>query len=102
MKQHEYEKQKCTNQECTDRVAREKIKVDIAQMHRWFNFTTEYWNNMKSFARRSSNERQFFTYDELCEKPQEIVDDLFRFLNLVFDFILDGLEHRWVGLLKGL
>lgn len=82
MKQHEYEKQKCTNQECTDRVAREKIKVDIAQMHRWFNFTTEYWNNMKSFARRSSNERQFFTYDELCEKPQEIVDDLFRFLNL--------------------
>jgi len=51
-------------------------------MHRWFNYTTDNWDMMKDFARRSSLERQFFTYDEMCDRPQEIANDLFRFLRL--------------------
>lgn len=82
MKQHTYDTYRCTDQECADHVAKQKVKVDIAQMHRWFNFTTDYWNSMKRFARSSSNERQFFTYDELCDRPHDIVNDLFRFLGL--------------------
>merc|ERR1712194_88054 len=61
---------------------KQKVRVDLAQMHRWFNYTTDNWDMMKDFARRSSLERQFFTYDEMCDRPQEIANDLFRFLRL--------------------
>lgn len=82
MKQHALDTNRCTDSECADRVAKQKIRVDLAQMHRWFNYTTDYWDMMKDFARRSSLERQFFTYDEMCDRPQEIANDLFRFLRL--------------------
>jgi hypothetical protein len=70
MKQHALDTNHCTDSECADRVAKQKIRVDLAQMHRWFNYTTDYWDMMKDFARRSSLERQFFTYDEMCDRPQ--------------------------------
>ena len=70
MKQHALDTNRCTDSECADRVAKQKIRVDLAQMHRWFNYTTDYWDMMKDFARRSSLERQFFTYDEMCDRPQ--------------------------------
>ena len=106
MKQHAFDTHRCTDSECVEQVAKQKVRVDLAQMHRWFNYTTEYWNLMKDFARRSSHERQFFTYDEMCDRPQarskvsnprcattpppgfllahtqEIANDLFRFLQL--------------------
>ena len=70
MKQHALDTNRCTDSECADRVAKQKIRVDLAQMHRWFNYTTDNWDMMKDFARRSSLERQFFTYDEMCDRPQ--------------------------------
>merc|ERR1711959_679753 len=82
MKQHAIAASRCADSECAERVAKQKVRVDIAQMHRWFNHTADYWDKMKDFARRSSLERQFFTYDELCDRPQEIANDLFRFLRL--------------------
>jgi hypothetical protein len=82
MKQHALDTYRCTDSECTEKVTKHKVRVDLAQMHRWFNYTTEYWDMMKDFARRSSRERQFFTYDEMCDRPQEIANDLFRFLRL--------------------
>lgn len=82
MKQHAIAASRCADSECAERVAKQKVRVDIAQMHRWFNHTADYWDMMKDFARRSSLERQFFTYDELCDRPQEIANDLFRFLRL--------------------
>ena len=70
MKQHAFDTHRCTDSECAEKVAKQKVRVDLAQMHRWFNYTTEYWDMMKDFARRSSLERQFFTYDEMCDRPQ--------------------------------
>ena len=70
MKQHAIAASRCADSECAERVAKQKVRVDIAQMHRWFNHTADYWDKMKDFARRSSLERQFFTYDELCDRPQ--------------------------------
>ena len=70
MKQHAIAASRCADSECAERVAKQKVRVDIAQMHRWFNHTANYWDMMKDFARRSSLERQFFTYDELCDRPQ--------------------------------
>ena len=82
MKQHAFDTHRCTDSECAEKVAKQKVRVDLAQMHRWFNYTTDYWDMMKDFARHSSLERQFFTYDEMCDRPQEIANDLFRFLRL--------------------
>jgi len=82
MKQHAFGTNRCTDPECAEKVAKQKVRVDLAQMHRWFNYTTDNWDMMKDFARRSSLERQFFTYDEMCDRPQEIANDLFRFLRL--------------------
>jgi len=70
MKQHAFDTHRCTDSECAEKVAKQKVRVDLAQMHRWFNYTTEYWDMMKDFARHSSLERQFFTYDEMCDRPQ--------------------------------
>tara|TARA_B100000768_G_scaffold20730_1_gene18504 strand:+ start:10 stop:1167 length:1158 start_codon:yes stop_codon:yes gene_type:complete len=70
MKQHAFGTNRCTDPECAEKVAKQKVRVDLAQMHRWFNYTTDNWDMMKDFARRSSLERQFFTYDEMCDRPQ--------------------------------